>query len=145
MSVERSPAGRPSAALVGRARFPYVSAMTHRLLRIAAWLALATILFVTISPIGLRPRDIISTNFDRAAAYAVMSALFVFAYPRHWWAVAVLVIVTVGGAELFQFLSPTRHPGLMDAMVKAAGGALGLIIGLLLYSGTKRFRAEVRE
>ena len=119
--------------------------MTHRLLRIAAWLALATILFVTISPIGLRPRDIISTNFDRAAAYAVMSALFVFAHPRHWWAVAMLVIVTVGGAELFQFLSPTRHPGLIDAMVKAAGGAAGLLVGLLFSSGTRRFRAETRE
>ena len=119
--------------------------MTIRVLRLAAWLALAAILFVTISPIGLRPRDIVSTNFDRAAAYAVMSALFVFAYPRQWWAVAGLVIVTVGGAELFQFLSPTRHPGLIDAVVKAGGGAVGLVAGLLLCSATAKFRGNDRQ
>lgn len=119
--------------------------ITTRLFRIAAWLAFAAIIFVTISPIGFRPRDVISTNFDRAAAYAAMSALFVFAYPRHWWTVAVLVVVTAGGAELFQFVSPMRHPQLMDVAVKAAGGVLGLVVGLLLYSGTTRFPVESRK
>ena len=114
--------------------------MTTRLFRIGAWLFLAAIIFVTISPIGLRPRDLVSTNFDRAAAYAVMSALFVFAYPRHLWTVAALVVATAGGVELFQFLSPTRHPHLMDAAVKAAGGMAGLLAGILLHTGTARLR-----
>ncbi|MBN9056710.1 MAG: hypothetical protein BGO06_24825 [Shinella sp. 65-6] len=109
--------------------------MTIRLFRIGAWLALAAIVFVTVSPIGYRPRDLVSTNFDRAAAYAVLSALFVFAYPRHRWAVAALVVLVAGGAELFQYLSPTRHPQLMDAAVKAAGGLAGLIAGTLLHMG----------
>jgi hypothetical protein len=125
---------------------PLDSTMTTRLLRIGAWLALAAVIFVTISPIGLRPRDVVSTNFDRAAAYAVMSALFVFAYPRHWRMVAVLMIVTAGGAELFQYLSPTRHPQPMDAAIKVSGGAFGLLAGHLLYLGRTRFqprRAEV--
>ena len=93
--------------------------MLTRLIRIGAWLALAAILFVTVSPIGYRSHDVVSTDFDRAAAYAVLSALFVFAYPRHRLAIAVLVVLVAGGAELFQFISPTRHPHLADAAVLA--------------------------
>lgn len=119
--------------------------MTTRLFRVGAWLLLAAIIFVTISPIGLRPRDMVSTNFDRAAAYAVMSALFVFAYPRHRWTVAALVFAAAGGVELIQFLSPTRHPHLMDAAVKAAGGIAGLLAGILLHSGTARLRMPDRS
>lgn len=115
--------------------------MTTRLLRASAWLALAIIIFVTVSPIGYRPHDIVSTNFDRAAAYAVLSALFVFAYPRHRWTVAALVILTAGGAEIFQWLSPTRHPHLLDAATKAVGGVTGLFAGVLLHSGAARFHS----
>ena len=113
--------------------------MTTRLFRVGAWLALIAIIFVTVSPIGLRPRDLVSTNFDRAAAYAVLSALFVFAYPRHRWMVAALVVLAAGGVEIFQFLSPTRHPQLMDAAVKAVGGMTGLFAGILLHTGATRF------
>lgn len=119
--------------------------MTIRLFRIGAWLALAAIIFVTVSPIGLRPRDLVSTNFDRAAAYAVLSALFVFAYPRHRWTVAALVVLAAGGVELLQFLSPMRHPQLMDAAVKAAGGVAGLFAGILLHSGAARLRSDSRK
>lgn len=119
--------------------------MTTRLLRVCAWLALAAIVFVTVSPIGYRPRDIVSTNFDRAAAYAVLSALFVFAYPRHRWTVAALVLLTAGGAEIFQWLSPTRHPHLMDAAMKTAGGVSGLFAGILLHTGAARLRVGQRS
>ncbi|WP_411034967.1 VanZ family protein [Shinella sp. BYT-45] len=119
--------------------------MTTRLFRIGAWFALAAIIFVTVSPIGYRPRDLVSTNFDRAAAYAILSALFVFAYPRHRWTVAALMVATAGAAELFQFLSPMRHPHLMDAAVKAAGGGVGLCAGTLLHSGAARLRIDNRQ
>lgn len=118
--------------------------MTTRLFRTGAWLALAAIIFVTVSPIGYRPQDIVSTNFDRAAAYAFLSALFVFAYPRYRWTVAALVLATAGGAELFQWLSPMRHPHLLDAAVKAAGGVVGLLAGSLLHSGAARFYSAER-
>lgn len=119
--------------------------MLTRLIRIGAWLALAAILFVTISPIGYRPHDVVSTDFDRAAAYAILSALFVFAYPRHRLAVGALVVLVAGGAELFQFISPTRHPHLADAAVKAAGGIGGLFAGSLLHSGMAQLLSGARR
>ncbi|GMB79559.1 hypothetical protein NN6n1_03410 [Shinella zoogloeoides] len=119
--------------------------MLIRLIRIGAWLGLAAILFVTVSPIGYRPHDVVSTDFDRAAAYAVLSALFVFAYPRHRLAVAALVVLVAGGAELFQFISPTRHARLADAAVKAAGGIGGLFAGSLLHAGVMQLLSSARE
>ncbi len=99
------------------------------ILRAAAWLSLAAILFVTISPIGLRPHTITTVNLDRAAAYAVMAAIFVLAYPRHWKLVALLLIGGALAIETLQYLSPTRHPQLLDATVKGAGAAAGTVAG----------------
>ena len=101
----------------------------NRLFKLLPWLALAAIIFATVSPIRLRPQDIASVDVDRAGAFAVMALLFVLAYPRQWMICAVLLILGAGGIELLQFLSPGRHAHLDDAAVKAAGAAVGCLIG----------------
>ena len=106
--------------------------MTARLIKLAAWLCLGSIIFVTVSPIGLRPRDVMPVNLDRALAFSVMAGLFTVAYPRHWLAI---LLLTTSGASLIeglQFLSPTRHAHLSDAMFKAAGAAVGVVIAKIL-------------
>lgn len=113
-----------------------------RLSRTVAWLFLAAIVFVTVSPIGYRPHDVVSTNFDRAAAYAALSALFVIAYPRRPWIVLALTIAAAVGAELLQWLSPMRHPGMIDVAVKAAGGIIGVLAGVLFHVAARRFLAR---
>jgi hypothetical protein len=114
--------------------------MTSRLFKILPWLALAAIVFVTVSPIRLRPHDFASVDIDRAGAFAVLSMLFVMAYPRRWVACAILLILGAGGIELLQFLSPSRHAHLDDALVKAAGAAFGCLLGLALNRALTRFR-----
>jgi hypothetical protein len=114
--------------------------MTIRLLKFLPWLALAAIIFATVSPIRLRPHDFASVDIDRAGAFAVMALLFVMAYPRHWVACAVLLILGAGGIELLQFLSPSRHAHLDDAMVKAAGAAFGCCLGLAVNRTIIRLR-----
>lgn len=103
--------------------------MTPRISKLAAWLALAAVLFATASPIGLRPHDLLPVNVDRALAFTVMTALFVIAYPRHWMLAAALLIAGAFGIEMLQLLSPTRHAHLFDANIKAAGAAVGVVIG----------------
>ncbi|TCR92689.1 VanZ family protein [Rhizobium sp. BK376] len=98
-------------------------------LRITAWLLLAFIFFVTVSPIDLRPATLTSVNMDRATAYAIAGLLFAMAYPRSWKTAAVLLILGSVGFELLQELQPTRHARIDDALVKAAGSALGIAIG----------------
>lgn len=102
-----------------------------------AWLALALIVFVTVSPIGLRPHTITTVSIDRAGAFAVASLLFVLAYPKQWKLAAVLLIAGAMGMELLQYLSPTRHAHLADASVKAGGSAVGILCGYCLKSFRK--------
>jgi VanZ family protein len=96
-----------------------------------AWLLLAAIIFVTVSPIGLRPHTVTSVNIDRALAYMVVGLAFAVAYPKHWMTVALLLIAGAVFIEYLQYLSPTRHARLHDAAVKALGATVGIAIGSL--------------
>ncbi|WP_454702068.1 antibiotic resistance protein VanZ [Agrobacterium burrii] len=111
--------------------------MTNRLPKCIAWSVLLLIVIVTICPIGFRPHTLTTVGIDRAAAFAFCSAAFVFAYPRHWLAVIVAGVTAAFGIEAMQFLSPTRHPHLMDVVVKAAGAIAGglFTITCLLFRG----------
>lgn len=106
--------------------------ITYKFARPVAWFLLAGIIFVTVSPIGLRPHTITSVNLDRALAYLVVGLAFALAYPRHWLAVAVLLIFGAVAIEYLQYLSPTRHARLHDAAVKAVGASFGVLAGTVL-------------
>ncbi len=114
--------------------------MASRLFKFLPWLALAAIVFVTVSPIRMRPQDFASVDIDRAGAFAVMALLFVLAYPRQWLLCAILLIVGAGSIELLQVLSPSRHAHLDDAAVKAAGAAIGCLFGWTINRMLTRFR-----
>lgn len=113
--------------------------MTNRFPKYVAWSLLLLIVIVTVSPIGLRPHTLTTVGIDRAGAFALCSAAFVLGYPRYWLAIIIAGIVAAFGIEALQFLSPTRHPHLTDAAVKAAGAVAG---GLAAYSYLM-FRAKM--
>ncbi|WP_028747364.1 antibiotic resistance protein VanZ [Rhizobium mesoamericanum] len=98
----------------------------------AAWVLLAAIIFVTLSPIGLRPHTVTSVNLDRALAYLLVGFMFAVAYPRRLLAVIVLLIFGALAIEYLQYLSPTRHARLHDAAVKIVGASAGVFAGYLL-------------
>jgi hypothetical protein len=103
--------------------------MTSKITKPLAWLLLAFIVFVTVSPIELRPHTIETPDIDRASAYLAAGLAFALAYPKQWKMVAVLLILGAFAIEYLQYLSPTRHARLHDAGVKAAGSAIGLVAG----------------
>jgi hypothetical protein len=113
--------------------------MTVKTFRIAAWLVLAFIIFVTVSPTNLRPSDYLPGDIDRAGAFALMGGLFVMAYPRHWVFAALLIVLSAGVIELLQELSPTRHAHVHDALVKAAGAGIGVVVGRFVAAATQGF------
>ncbi|NLS03431.1 VanZ family protein [Rhizobium sp. P32RR-XVIII] len=114
--------------------------MISRLLRPLAWLLLAAIIFVTVSPIDLRPHTITTVDGDRALAYVVAGFVFAIAYPRQWKLVALFLIFGALAIESLQYLSPTRHARLHDVVVKAAGAALGILAGRAVYR-----RLQIRQ
>ena len=81
----------------------------------------------------MRPQTSTTVGFDRAAAFAVCSAAFVLAYPRYWIAIIFLAVLGAMGLETLQYLSPTRHPHISDAVVKAVGAVGGAVAGHLVF------------
>jgi hypothetical protein len=106
--------------------------MTHKATPYAAWAALAAIIFVTVSPIDLRPRDILPVDVDRAFAFAALALLFVLAYPRQWLWAGVVLVLGAGAIEMLQLLSPTRHATIDDAVVKATGALCGVLAAVAI-------------
>ncbi|KAA2242376.1 hypothetical protein F0L46_03390 [Salinarimonas soli] len=113
-----------------------------RLLCWLAWLLFGLVLLSTLSPIELRPETGLSPNRERFLAFAMLGGAFWLAYPRHRLLVVVLLLGATVSLELLQHLAPGRHGVIKDAVVKAAGGMLGCMGGMvadrLLQSAERR-------
>ena len=107
-------------------------------LRVLAWLLLAGLIFVTLSPINLRPISPLPTQLERAIALAVVGFAFALAYPRHLWVVALLVLGSTVLLEFLQLVQPSRHGRVIDVMVKLVGGGFGLAAGTILTRLTRK-------
>jgi hypothetical protein len=107
-------------------------------LRVLAWLLLAGLIFVTLSPINLRPISPLPTQLERAIALAVVGFAFALAYPRHLWVVALLVLGSTVLLEFLQLVQPSRHGRVIDVMVKLVGGGGGLAAGTILTRLTRK-------
>lgn len=99
--------------------------ITQKVMRPLAWLVLGGIVFVTVSPINLRPHTVTTVDFDRALAYAVTGFIFVLGYPKQWKLIVVLLAFGAIAIEALQYLSPSRHARLHDGIIKGIGAALG--------------------
>lgn len=106
----------------------YLPAMVRRVSIIAGWLALAFVVYATLSPINHRP-VIAGAEVDRFAAFAVVGLAFSLAYPKRVFLVAAIILISAFGLEALQLLRPDRDARLLDALVKTAGGVCGIGIG----------------
>lgn len=99
--------------------------MSHKIFTVAAWAILAFIIFVTLSPIGLRPH-FEDVSVERFGAFSFVGLLFGLAYPKRLWLVLSLVVGTAFSLEALQHLTPDRHGHVSDAVVKFVGGVVGV-------------------
>jgi hypothetical protein len=109
----------------------YLTLVIQRISIITGWLALAFIVFATLSPIGDRP-SLASPHLEHFAAFALIGLAFALAYPNRVLLVVTLVIGAALGLEVFQLLTPDRHGRVVDALVKALGGISGICVGHML-------------
>jgi hypothetical protein len=94
--------------------------------QIAAWIILGAVVVMTIGPIGLRPSPHLPVNFQRFAAFVVLGACFMIAYPEHSMVVLICLIAGTGALELAQTIVPGRHGRVDDFAVKFAGLVAGI-------------------
>jgi hypothetical protein len=109
----------------------YQTTKLPRLFIVAAWCALGFIIFVTLSPIGLRPGTG-SAGLERFVAYYLLGSVFVAAYPRHFTLVMMFILTVAISLELLQHLTPDRHGRVADAVEKIAGGIAGCSLARLI-------------
>lgn len=103
------------------------------LVRFAAWIVAAILVFVTLSPIEARP-VIASPHLERAAAYALFGFLLALSYPRHRWLVVTASVAMAGILELAQGLTASRHGRVFDFSVKGTAAIMGVIAAQVLYA-----------
>jgi|SRR5271167_1148452 len=106
----------------------YLRTMIQRISTIAGWLALAFIIYATLSPVDARP-SLANPHLEHFAAFAVMGLAFGLAYPNRVLLVVGVVVGTALGLEALQLLTPDRHGRAADALVKTLGGISGISVG----------------
>jgi hypothetical protein len=109
----------------------YLPAMVQRVSIVAGWLALAFIVYATLSPINARP-VLAGPQFEHFAAFALTGLAFGLAYPHRFLFVFAIIVGSAFGLEALQLLTPDRHGRVLDALVKAAGGICGISVGQLM-------------
>jgi hypothetical protein len=120
------PVSATSGALCAAAQIGKMPAMSlQTFFRAVAWLLLLAVVFVTLSPIGLRPVTRAPADLERFAAFCVIGGAFCLGYPRHRFLIMILVIGAVGVLEFGQNLIAGRHGRLHDAAIKMSGALLG--------------------
>lgn len=112
-----------------------------RLAMAAAWIAVIVIAYATLTHVGfvyaiyfklapylMRPAMQTYAHFEHVIAFAILGALFGFAYPRRLILVCGIVFGAAALLEILQTMTPDRHGTLIDALEKIAGGAAGIIL-----------------
>lgn len=109
----------------------------RRFFRVFGWVLMLVIVYATLSGIEQRPSVArLVPDLERSLAFLVAAASFAIGYPGQRPLIFAVGLGTVASLELAQGWAPTRHGTFQNALVKAAG--LGL--GLLLVLGMERFK-----
>ncbi len=93
-------------------------------------LALALIVFSTLSPLHLRPRTG-HPDLERFAAFFLAGGCFAWADPPRWRGMLIAVVAIAAGLEAAQLFVPGRDAHVHDAVIKAAGGVAGVLLAVL--------------
>ena len=91
---------------------------------------------------SLRPVTRLPHNIEHLAIFAITGATLGLGYPGRLLHHVALLVLFAGVIELAQFVTPGRHPRLIDFVVDAASACAGAALAALLHDriGLKRTR-----
>lgn len=101
--------------------------------RIAGWLALAAVAFVTLGPIQDRPQ-VASSHLEHFTVFLLLGLIFALGYPSQALCAVSIIVGSAFLLEILQLLTPDRHGRLVDATTKVAGAALGITLARLVLN-----------
>jgi glycopeptide antibiotics resistance protein len=97
---------------------------------LCGWILIAVIVFSTLSPIALRPKTG-RPDLERFGAFFLAGLALAVAYPRRGKLAAVLFVLGACVLETAQLFVPGRDAHIHDALIKALGGILGVMVATL--------------
>lgn len=106
--------------------------LMQRPLRIAAWLCVALLAYLSLIPAEFEIRTGAPGGFEHMVAYCGTALLFGLGYPGSSRRIAFGLICYGGIMEALQSIPPDRHPSIYDALSSGTGAVLGTLIAMLL-------------
>jgi VanZ family protein len=96
--------------------------------KVAGWLLLAVIVFLTLSPASYRPVTKVGHNLEHLLIHLLLGITFGIGYARQWWLVALGLVGLTAAVEFAQLFVPGRHARLKDLVIDAVAVCLGVAI-----------------
>jgi len=96
--------------------------------KVAGWLLLAVIVFLTLSAASYRPVTKVGHNLEHFLTHLVLGIFFGIGYARQWWLVALGLVALTAAVEFAQLFVPGRHARLKDFVIDARAVCLGVAI-----------------
>jgi VanZ family protein len=110
-----------------------MSGMTsQRLFRIVAWVCVAAIVVLSLVSPSLRPVTRLPHNLEHLAIFAITGLALGLGYPGRLMRHIAMLVIFAGVIELAQFVTPGRHPRLIDFVVDAGSACVGAALAALM-------------
>jgi hypothetical protein len=106
----------------------------------AAGLCLAFIIYATLAKLAGRPTLMGHGEaywvivIERFSAYGLLGFILSFLLPGRVKLACAFVVAVAVGLEILQAVTPDRHPEFIDALQKAAGGTVGVLLAQTILS-----------
>jgi hypothetical protein len=104
----------------------------RRLFRVIAWASIAAIVVLSLVSPSLRPVTRLPHNLEHLAIFATTGLALGLGYAGRLAHHMALLSIFAGAIELAQFVTPGRHPRLIDFVVDAASACAGAALAALV-------------
>jgi hypothetical protein len=105
---------------------------SRRLFRLIAWASVAAIVILSLVSPSLRPVTRLPHNLEHLAIFAIAGLALGLGYAGGLMRHVVLLVIFAGAIEFAQFVTPGRHPRLIDFVVDALSACAGAALAALL-------------
>jgi VanZ family protein len=96
--------------------------------KVAGWLLLVVIVFLTLSSASYRPVTRFGHNLEHFLIHLALGVVFGIGYASQWWLVALGLVGLTAAVEFAQLFVPGRHARLKDFVINAGAVCLGVAI-----------------
>ena len=104
----------------------------RKIIRLIAWVLLATAIVLTVVPAEFRPVTGAPSPIEHFVMFFLIGSAFALGYSRSDYPLCGAAIAFAGSLELLQHFVPTRHARLSDFVIDALAAVIGIALSGLV-------------